>query len=128
MLKLLGTFAIVMLVGISGSTSAPSPANPVQMEAAFDDGLISLTFAPKDGGEKLEVTVKRVTAQPLYLKLNRGETTFKFGTRSVTILTPGPMEIDLSQKDSRSFTVRQAGNTRIVTGAITWTKLPKDKR
>ena len=95
------------------------------MKSAFDDGLVSLTFAAKDSGENLEVQVKRVSAEPLSLKIDRGETTFEFGKQSVTIVTDSAIELDLSKQEERSFTVRQRGNVKVTTGAITWTKLPK---
>jgi len=96
-----------------------------QLKKAFDDGLVSLTFAAKKSGEKLEVTVKRLYKEPLLLKIESGKTKFEFGKKSVTIVTDKVIEIDLSKKEEGSFTVSQVGNTRITSGSITWQKQRK---
>lgn len=126
-MKHLRVLAIAILMGVSCATLC-MPAGPMQLKEAFDDGLVSLTFAAKDSGEKLEVKVERVSSKPLLLTVDRGETRFDFGRESVTIITDSKIQIDLSKKEEGSFMVRQTGNSRITSGAITWTKLPKKDR
>jgi len=84
-----------------------------------------LTFAAKDGGKRLDVKVKRVSVEPMVLKIEKGVTTFDFGRESVTIITDQVIQLDLSEREEGSFVVQQTGNVQITSGAITWTKLPK---
>lgn len=118
--------SIVTLGLIIQLTSIASAGDKsVLLKDAFDAGSVSLTFRAKDSGEMLQVEVKKVLPVSIIAKVDKGTTMFDFGTDSLSIYTESAILIDLNVKEGGSFVVKQSGNTRIKSGAVTWKKVPK---
>lgn len=97
----------------------------IPLKDAFDSGSVSLTFRAKESGVMLQVEVKKVLPVSITAKVDKGSTIFDFGTDELSIYTDSIIMLDLTDKEEGSFVVKQSGNERITSGAVTWTKLPK---
>jgi hypothetical protein len=126
MTKTFLVIAAAIWVVLSYLACSRPTGSAVLLKDAWENGLVSVTFAAKDAGENLEVIAKRMSSKPLRLKVERGETKFEAGQESIAILTDKALEIDLSKKEEGSFIVRQTGNTRITAGSVTWFRQPKE--
>ena len=126
MMKTFLVTAAAIWVALAYPACSRPTGSAVLLKDALENGLVSVTFAAKDAGENLEVIAKRMSAKPLRLKVERGETKFEAGEQSITILTDKAIELDLSKKEEGSFIVRQTGNTRITAGSVTWFRQPKE--
>ncbi|RJQ55189.1 MAG: hypothetical protein C4526_04125 [Nitrospiraceae bacterium] len=127
MIKIRTSFITAVLIIFIALGSVSADESKRTLKEAFDDGAVSLSFRAKNAGNDLQIEVKKVFLPLVVLTVPEGTTTFDFGTDEFTIFTDKKLELDLSKNNEVSFIVQQRGKTKITSGAVTWTKLPKQK-
>jgi len=95
----------------------------LEIEEAYNNGLVSLAFSAKDKGIKLELKVNKNDTNPLILLIKKGETTFDGGQGKIGVISDIEKEIDLTEKKEGSIILKQSelqvGYTHINKGRIT---------
>jgi hypothetical protein len=88
----------------------------LEINDAFKQGLISLTFTGKDNGERVELKAKKRSPKAIILLINKGVTNI---ANEVSFNTDKTVVLDLSKKNEATIVLPQTGSHRIIGGSET---------
>jgi len=106
---------------LAETAKSKSIAERIELKEAFKAGLVQVTFTGREKGEKLEITVKRISPKPLTIVIKKGTTTLE----EITFFTDRELKLDLSVKVEDSVIAQQTGKVRLKSGSVTMKMEPK---
>jgi len=117
------TLAVVFIL----AKTVAFAAEKIELKKAYEGGKIELTFTGKDEGENLELKIKNLTAAPLAIIVEKGETTFEFTFNKISLMAPQERELQLPGSQEVTVTFPQSGKGRFVSGSMTSSMKPPSK-